>query len=78
MMEIENQRRQEKASHVHPNQQKQFAAATLRVVLHDETNQAHIVLNSGKYQLYVDRHFFHFLQDLQKSGTCTFHVTLNS
>ena len=75
---IENQRKAEKSSHVHPNQEKQFAAATLKVVLHDETNQNHIVLNSTKYQLFVDRAFYHFLRDLQKSGTCDFHVTLNT
>ena len=54
------------------------AAASLKVVLFDETNQSRIVLNSAKYHLFVDRPFYHFLQDLKKNKTCTFHVTLNS
>ena len=53
------------------------AAASLKVVLFDETNQSRIVLNSAKYHLFVDRPFYHFLQDLKKNKTCTFQVTLN-
>ena len=56
---------------------KHRASAVLKVVLHDNDNQNHIVLTSSKYQIGVDRPFYHFLKDLQKSGTCDFHVTLN-
>ncbi len=75
--EIENQRKAEKKANVHPNQQKQFAAAALKVILHDETNQTHIQLSSSKYQLFVDRPFYAFLQDLRKNGTCDYRIVFD-
>ena len=75
---IEEQRRAEKAANTHPNEQKQFAAAALKVVLHDEINNNHITLNSTKYQLFVDGVFYNFLLDLRKSGTCDFHVKFDA
>ena len=74
---IENQRKAEKKANVHPNQQKQFAAATLKVMLFDQTNQNRIQLSSSKYQLFVDRPFYAFLQELRKSGTCDYRVVFD-
>ena len=71
---IEEQRKAEKEAHVHPNQQKQFASAALRVNVFDEENRCHVTLNSTKYTVFADTLFYRFLQELRNRGTCSFRL----
>ncbi|MBR3648120.1 MAG: DNA polymerase III subunit alpha [Paludibacteraceae bacterium] len=71
---IELRRKAEKAANVHPNEQKRFAAAALKIVIFDEANQSHITLNSNKYTAFIDTHFYHFLVQMRKDGTFDFKV----
>ncbi len=73
---IEDQRKKEKSEHTHLEQEKPFAAASLKVVLHDETNRNTTTLTSTKYRMFVDRIFYHFLLELKKNNTADFHIII--